>query len=104
MSKKKRPTKRATTTRRSSVDTSEFDEEMVITTFSSPDPPQQARWERALSKRGRPRRGSGAAVISVSVERSLLDRADLTARRLGITRSELIARGLRAALAATGTE
>src|SRR5688572_19568251 len=104
MSKKKRTTKKAATTKRLSFDTSEFDREMVITTFSAPQPAQQARWERALAKRGRPRQGAGATVISVSVERSLLDRADLTARRLGITRSELIARGLRAALAATGTE
>jgi hypothetical protein len=83
---------------------SEFDRELVIESFGKPSAVAQAKWERALAKRGRPRRGSGAAVISVSVERQLLARADLTAKSLGISRSELIARGLRAALAATGRE
>jgi hypothetical protein len=97
----KQSAKKASTrkTRRSAA---EFDEEMVIESFAVPPATERAKWERALSKRGRPRRGAGATVISISVERGLLERADWTARRLGITRSELIARGLRAALAATG--
>lgn len=81
---------------------SEFDKEMVVESFLEAPPAEHAKWERAVVKRGRPRRGSGATVISVSVERGLLQRADLMAQRLGITRSELIARGLRAALAASG--
>lgn len=80
----------------------EFDEEMVIESFSEPPPAARAKWARAAAKRGRPRRGAGATVISVSVEQGLLERADWTAKRLGITRSELIARGLRAAMAAAG--
>ena len=95
---------RKKTTRRRGVPglETEFDREMVIESFSSAPPVERTKWERAVAKRGRPRHGSGATVISISVERGLLERADWTARRLGITRSELIARGLRAALAATG--
>jgi hypothetical protein len=95
--------KKAPSRKRAPAVLSEFDREMVIESFSEAPAVERARWSRAVAKRGRPRRGAGATVISVSVEQSLLERADLMARRLGITRSELIARGLRAALAATGT-
>jgi hypothetical protein len=99
----KKITKKAEPRKRAPAGVTEFDREMVIESFSDVPAAERAKWERAVVKRGRPRRGSGATVISVSVERALLQRADLTARQLGITRSELIARGLRAALAATGT-
>lgn len=49
-------------------------------------------------KRGRPIEGKGAQVISVSVERGLLNRSDKLAERMGISRSQLIARGLKAVL------
>lgn len=100
-----KPARTTRTARKPSGQTvSEFDRELVIESFGKPSAAAQANWERALAKPGRPRRGSGATVISVSVERQLLARADLTAKSLGISRSELIARGLRAALAATGRE
>jgi hypothetical protein len=101
--KRKKVPKKAVPRKRVPAELSEFDREMVIESFSEPPAVKRAKWQRAAAKRGRPRQGAGATVISVSVEQSLLQRADLTARRLGITRSELIARGLRAALAATGT-
>ena len=101
--KRKKISKKPASRKRTSATLSEFDREMVIESFSEPPAAERAKWQRASAKRGRPRQGAGATVISVSVEQSLLQRADLTARRLGITRSELIARGLRAALAATGT-
>jgi hypothetical protein len=41
-------------------------------------------------------------VISVSIEQSLLERSDLLAKELQITRANLIARGLKAILAANG--
>jgi hypothetical protein len=53
--------------------------------------------ERAR-RRGRPRIGLGAAKIRISVERSLLRDADALARASGVSRSELIARGLRSLL------
>lgn len=81
--------------------TREFDEEFVSDKFGPPPPEALARFERIRS-RGRPARGAGAKVISVSVEKGLLQRCDELARKLNITRAALIERGLRAALAATG--
>ncbi len=83
-----------------SVPLSEFDREFVIDTFGVPPPEAQARWQRA--KRGRPRRGEGARVVSVSIERNLLARSDALAAKLGVTRATLVARGLKAVLAVEG--
>jgi hypothetical protein len=84
-------------------DTSEFDREFVAETASPLTPKQRALWEKAKRKRpGRPRTGEGARVISLSVEDGLLKKADRLAKRLGITRARLIARGIRAVLAAEG--
>jgi len=47
---------------------------------------------------GRPRIGKGAKTISLTVEQSLLEQADAYARRHGISRSKLVAQGLRAVL------
>jgi hypothetical protein len=67
-------------------------------------PAAQARWARAKRKPGRPRRGKGAKVISVSVERDLLSRSDALAKDLGLSRTGLIERGLKAVLAAQGRD
>ncbi len=83
-------------------DTSEFDQEFLADSFKAPSPTDKARWQRAKRKRGRPKEGKGAKVISVSVEKGLLARADRVAKRMGISRARLIARGLRAVLAAEG--
>lgn len=80
----------------------EFDDELVALTFRQPSADAKARWQRARRKRGRPREGEGAKVISVSVERGLLKASDKLATRMEITRAELIARGLRAVLVAEG--
>jgi hypothetical protein len=58
---------------------------------------QRAEFERA--RRGRPRIGKGAKVISLSMERSLLKRTDARAKATHITRAELVARALEALLA-----
>ena len=55
-----------------------------------------AQQKRAKNKGGRPRKGLGAKTISLTVERSLLARSDDYAKRLGISRAELIQRGLNA--------
>ncbi len=81
---------------------SEFDHEFVADTFGPPPPAAQAKWERARRKRGRPKKGQGVKVISVSVELALLHRSDELARRMGITRADIIDRGLHAVLAAAG--
>lgn len=80
--------------------TAEFDKEFVADTFGPLAPELAKRWERAKRKPGRPRMGKGAKVISVSVEGELLARSDALARRLKVRRAQLIARGLRAVLAA----
>jgi hypothetical protein len=64
---------------------------------------EQSRHDRAirqaLRKRGRPPVGGGAERIQITVERTLLAQADELAKCERISRSELIARGLRLALA-----
>jgi len=59
---------------------------------------ERRQWQRAKRRPGRPRRGSGVRVISLSVEQSLLEKADLAARRGGISRAALFEMGLRAVL------
>ena len=82
--------------------TKELDREMVADEFRPLTAAESARWEKARRKPGRPRRGAGAKVISVSVERQLLARSDALARNLRITRASLVERGLKAVLAAEG--
>jgi hypothetical protein len=82
--------------------TREFDEELVIDKSRPLDVAERRAWKEARRKQGRPRRGAGVKVISVSVEKGLLARFDHLARNLGISRASLIERGLRAVLAARG--
>ena len=82
--------------------TAEFDQEMVVDGFGPMTRENRARFERTRSKRGRPRHGQGAQAISVTVERRLLAETDRLAKTLGITRAGIIARGLKAVLAAEG--
>ena len=53
-------------------------------------------------RRGRPRIGLGAEKIRISVERDLLSQTDAAAKKWGVSRSELIARGLRHVLKRAG--
>ena len=82
--------------------TAQFDSEGVVDEFHALSPDDRVRWERARRKPGRPQKGRGVKVISLSVERTLLARADALARRMGVTRAGLIERGLKAVLAAQG--
>ena len=84
------------------VATKDLDRELVADDFRPIGLGERARWERARRKPGRPPRGAGAKVISVSVERRLLVRSDALAKNLGITRASLVERGLKAVLAAEG--
>jgi hypothetical protein len=56
-------------------------------------PAQRKLHERAT--RGRPRKGKGAQVVSLSIEKDLLLRAQRLAKALGLSRSELFSRGRR---------
>lgn len=82
--------------------TAPYDREMAIDGFGPLTDRARERWLRARRKRGRPRRGKGAKVISVTVEKALLARSDSLARDLGLTRAGLIERGLKAVLAVEG--
>lgn len=76
-----------------------FDRSMVVDGSSPLTPRMKATDQRARRARpGRPRVGQGAEKIRISVERGLLNQADALAERTGMTRSELISRGLRAAI------
>jgi hypothetical protein len=79
-----------------------YDREMVVDDFGPLTGAARERWLRARRKRGRPRRGKGAKVISVTVEKELLARSDTLARDLGLSRAGLIERGLKAVLAVEG--
>ena len=82
--------------------TAEFDAEMVIAKSRPLTAEERAWWRKVRRRPGRPRRGSGVKVISVSVEQELLARSDALAKNLGISRALLIERGLKAVLAAQG--
>jgi metal-responsive CopG/Arc/MetJ family transcriptional regulator len=72
--------------------------------FGPMTPAARTQWARSVRKPDRPRRGKGAKVISVSVERDLLSRSDALAKDLGLSRAGLIERGLQAVLAAQGRD
>jgi hypothetical protein len=82
--------------------TTAYGQEMVIDKFKPLTKAARSRWERAQRKPGRPRRGKGVKVISVSVEQGLLQRSDKLARSLGVSRARLIERGLKVVLATGG--
>ena len=82
--------------------TAPYDREMIVDDFRPLTDAARERWLRARRKRGRPRRGRGAKVISVTVEKELLARSDTLARDLGLSRAGLIERGLKAVLAVEG--
>ena len=75
--------------------TREFDKEFIVDTFSPLTPADRKLWERAKRKQGRPRQGAGTKVVAVTVEQTLLAKADKLAKKLKTSRSQLIARGLR---------
>jgi len=65
---------------------------------------QRKLLEKAKQRAGRPKVGGGAKVISLSVEKGLLDRADAYAKASGLTRARLVAMGLEAVLASAGSK
>ena len=68
-----------------------------------PSPEELAQQRRARRKSpGRPRVGKGARRVSVSIEGERLKHIDEQAKRLGISRSEFIARAVERQLARAG--
>jgi hypothetical protein len=77
----------------------EFDKEFIGDSFRPLTAAQRALWEKAKRRPGRPKVGAGVQVISLSVERELLKKADAQAKARRISRAQLFAEALKAALA-----
>jgi hypothetical protein len=78
--------------------TKEYDVEGVELKFLTPPPELRVAERRIRKGRGRPLVGKGAQRVSVTVERALLHEANKFAKARNMTRSELIAIGLRMAI------
>lgn len=80
-----------------------FDREFSLAETQPLSATERKEWARIMrqdrKQRGRPRVGLGAQRVPVSIERGLLHRADAFAKRKGVSRSQLVARGLELALA-----
>jgi hypothetical protein len=79
--------------------TAEFDQSMIMDSFHPLSKDDRATWAKVKRKRGRPRVGKGAKVISVSIEGGLLQRIDKAARRLKTSRAGFMATCARRVLA-----
>ena len=82
--------------------TKQFDEEFVFEKSRPLTPEEQALWERAKAKGSPPENGEAEQVIAVRLETALLDRCTALAKKKRLSRDALVARGLRALLAAEG--
>ena len=73
-------------------------EEQIQAQFKPLNAREQAEWRETQRRirrgRGRPKVGNGVARVSLSVERSLLDRADAYAKSHNLNRSELVSASL----------
>ncbi len=59
---------------------------------------ERRQWQKFKAKVGRPKVGKGAKTISLTVEAGLLKQADDYAKRHGISRAKLVAKGLQSIL------
>jgi hypothetical protein len=82
--------------------TAEFDKEFVADTFGPLTPEGRAKWEAWKRKSARPKDGQAERLVAVKLAKDLLARSDALAKRMGISRADLITRGLKAVLAAEG--
>ena len=76
-----------------------FDEETDLDELRPLTAEMQERWDRARQNADAVSNDATAETILVPVDKQLLDRVDDAAHQMGITRAQLIARGLRAVLA-----
>jgi hypothetical protein len=82
--------------------TKQFDEEFVADRAKPMTPEMRERWERAKAKPPRSDNGEKEQTISVRLDRALLERCTKLAKKKKLSRDALVARGLRALLAAEG--
>ena len=71
-----------------------FDEEFIADEAKALTQEERVRDQRARRKPRRPRIGNGASRVLITIESTLLRRSDAYAKKIGLTRSALIARGL----------
>jgi len=78
----------------------QFEDETLEQTLARSRPlnARERRQWRFKAKMGRPKIGNGAKTISLTVEKELLHQADAYAKRHGISRAKLVAKGLRAVI------
>jgi hypothetical protein len=81
-----------------------FDQEFIAETAEPLTAQEQVRDQKARRKRGRPRVGGGARRVLVTIESSLLRRSDIFADQHGLTRSAVIACGLKKLLGKNADE
>ena len=82
--------------------TAEFDQEFVADTFRPLTPEMRAQWEAWKRKVARDKDGQAERLVAVKLAKDLLTRSDALAKKMGISRADLITRGLKAVLAAEG--
>jgi hypothetical protein len=82
--------------------TKQFDEEFVADKGRPLTPDEQALWERVKAKGEPAANGKAEAHIAVRLDKALLKRCTALAKKKRLSRDALIARGLRALLAAEG--
>lgn len=82
--------------------TKEFDEEFVFERTKPLSPEMKARWEQAKAKGEPSKNGKLEQTIAVRLDKTLLKRCTALAKKKRLSRDALIARGLRALLAAEG--
>ena len=82
--------------------TKHFDEEFAAEKSRPLTPEEQELWRRVKSKGRSTANGKTVATIAVRLEKELLNRCTVLARKKRLSRDALIARGLRALLAANG--
>jgi hypothetical protein len=82
--------------------TKRYDAEFVADDESRPLTAAEREVHRKARKVGRPKLGKGSQVVSLSVEKELLARADAYAKRQGLGRSEMFILGLKELLVANG--
>jgi hypothetical protein len=82
--------------------TKQFDEEFVAEKGRRLTAEEQALWEQVKAKAPRAEDGETERTIAVRLDKALLDRATALAKKKRLSRDALVARGLRALLAAEG--
>lgn len=81
--------------------TKEFDQEMIIDKSKPLTPEMRAWWKRARAKL-RAEGPNGQQLVTVRLDKKLVDRCIALAKKKRISRDALIARGLKAILVAEG--